>query len=237
MSTQKAMRSVMASHWWTYLKTDSLHIWLNRSMPYLPNRVEITRLAGGRVDQRGVATAGVAANAAWLAVQVMAHNLARWTARIGLGAHAGFEQASQSDEGLGQVPARQRRGLVEGADDPRDRAASDISRCEQHAGAPVGFRGQLLARELRAAMLATHVAIAKPSNQTADEDRTRRRERQVDANGKGERRDAGHFQDEGDHHAEERGFPDSPQRLPRRGENLLPRQDRLHSLRGDPQGI
>ena len=25
------------------------------------------------------------ANAAWLAVQVMAHNLARWTARIGLG--------------------------------------------------------------------------------------------------------------------------------------------------------
>ena len=28
-----------------------------------------------------------AANAAWLAVQVMAHNLARWTARIGLGEH------------------------------------------------------------------------------------------------------------------------------------------------------
>ncbi len=27
-----------------------------------------------------------AANAAWLAVQVTAHNLARWTARIGLGA-------------------------------------------------------------------------------------------------------------------------------------------------------
>ena len=26
-----------------------------------------------------------AANAAWLAIQVMAHNLARWTARIGLG--------------------------------------------------------------------------------------------------------------------------------------------------------
>ena len=28
-----------------------------------------------------------AANGAWLAVQVMAHNLARWTARIGLGEH------------------------------------------------------------------------------------------------------------------------------------------------------
>ncbi len=27
-----------------------------------------------------------AANGAWLAVQVMAHNLARWTARLGLGA-------------------------------------------------------------------------------------------------------------------------------------------------------
>ena len=28
----------------------------------------------------------VAANASWLAAQVMAHNLARWTARLGLGA-------------------------------------------------------------------------------------------------------------------------------------------------------
>ena len=27
-----------------------------------------------------------AANGAWLAVQVMAHNLARWTARLGMGA-------------------------------------------------------------------------------------------------------------------------------------------------------
>ena len=27
----------------------------------------------------------IAANAAWLAVQVIAHNLARWTARLGLG--------------------------------------------------------------------------------------------------------------------------------------------------------
>ena len=35
-------------------------------------------------------------------------------------AHASFEEASQSDEGLGQVPARQRRGLVEGADLPLD---------------------------------------------------------------------------------------------------------------------
>ena len=30
-------------------------------------------------------SARFAANGAWLAVQVMAHNLARWTARIGLG--------------------------------------------------------------------------------------------------------------------------------------------------------
>ena len=29
-----------------------------------------------------------AANAAWMAVQVLAHNLARWTARIGLGEQA-----------------------------------------------------------------------------------------------------------------------------------------------------
>ena len=30
-------------------------------------------------------TKSAATNAAWLAVQVMAHNLARWTTRIGLG--------------------------------------------------------------------------------------------------------------------------------------------------------
>ena len=34
----------------------------------------------GEVDVGGSVTGG-----AWLAVQVMAHNLARWTARIGLG--------------------------------------------------------------------------------------------------------------------------------------------------------
>ena len=33
-----------------------------------------------------------AANGAWLAVQVMAHNLARWTARIGLGEQDGDHQ-------------------------------------------------------------------------------------------------------------------------------------------------
>ena len=33
-----------------------------------------------------------AANGAWLAVQVLAHNLARWTARIGLGEQAGDHQ-------------------------------------------------------------------------------------------------------------------------------------------------
>ena len=33
-----------------------------------------------------------AANAAWLAVQVMAHNIARWTARIGLGEQVGDHQ-------------------------------------------------------------------------------------------------------------------------------------------------
>ena len=37
-----------------------------------------------------------AANGAWLAVQVMAHNLARWTARIGLG--------QQSDPQDGSLP-------------------------------------------------------------------------------------------------------------------------------------
>ena len=41
--------------------------------------------APGRADTSDKLMTLVAANAAWLAVQVMAHNLARWTARIGLG--------------------------------------------------------------------------------------------------------------------------------------------------------
>ena len=42
---------------------------------YLKHGVGLNHLPSGRF----------AANAAWLAVQVMAHNLARWTARIGPG--------------------------------------------------------------------------------------------------------------------------------------------------------
>ena len=34
-----------------------------------------------------------AANGAWLAVQTMAHNLARWTARIGLGERISAKRA------------------------------------------------------------------------------------------------------------------------------------------------
>ena len=36
-----------------------------------------------------------AANGAWLAVQVMAHNLARWTARIGLGERTGHQHLAR----------------------------------------------------------------------------------------------------------------------------------------------
>ena len=49
-----------------------------------------------------------AANAAWLAVQVMAHNIARWTARIGLGEQVVTTQDPQA-AGLALVdgsPAR-----------------------------------------------------------------------------------------------------------------------------------
>ena len=44
-----------------------------------------------------------AANAAWLAIQVMAHNLARWTARTGLGEQVGGGGSSPSPDG---PPAR-----------------------------------------------------------------------------------------------------------------------------------
>ena len=40
-----------------------------------------------------------AANGAWLAVQVMAHNLARWTARIGLGEQIVTSSPRRSDDG------------------------------------------------------------------------------------------------------------------------------------------
>ena len=41
--------------------------------------------APGRANTGDQLMTLVAANAGWLAIQVMAHNLARWTARIGLG--------------------------------------------------------------------------------------------------------------------------------------------------------
>ena len=45
-----------------------------------------------------------AANGAWLAVQVIAHNLARWTARIGLG--AGIVTAKTLRRRLFGIPGR-----------------------------------------------------------------------------------------------------------------------------------
>ena len=50
----------------------------------------------GRADTSDKLMTLVAANAAWLAVQVMAHNLARWTARIGLGEQLGDHQDPQA---------------------------------------------------------------------------------------------------------------------------------------------
>ena len=40
---------------------------------------------GQSVGSNHLPSGRFAANGAWLAVQTMAHNLARWTARIGLG--------------------------------------------------------------------------------------------------------------------------------------------------------
>ena len=51
------------------------HAEIENAIRYLKYGVGLNHLPSGRF----------AANAAWLAVQVMAHNLARWTARIGLG--------------------------------------------------------------------------------------------------------------------------------------------------------
>jgi len=52
-----------------------------------------------------------AANAAWLAVQVMAHNLARWTARIGL--RAGIVTTKTLRRRLFNLPGRLTRSLAE----------------------------------------------------------------------------------------------------------------------------
>ena len=51
------------------------HAEIKNAIRDLKHSVGLNHLPSGRF----------AANAAWLAVQVMAHNLARWTARIGLG--------------------------------------------------------------------------------------------------------------------------------------------------------
>ena len=53
------------------------HAEIENAIRHLKYGVGLNHLPSGRF----------AANGAWLAVQVMAHNLARWTARIGLGQH------------------------------------------------------------------------------------------------------------------------------------------------------
>ena len=75
-----------------------------------------------------------AANAAWLAVQVMAHNLARWTARIGLGEQirdhqdppAAVLRSGRTDHPLGAPPhfAPDPALALGGAVQPRPRPAS-----------------------------------------------------------------------------------------------------------------
>ena len=51
-----------------------------------------------------------AANGAWLAVQVMAHNLARWTARIGLGERTVITRPSDGGPSLWWDGSPARRG-------------------------------------------------------------------------------------------------------------------------------
>ena len=65
------------------LETDHRrHAEIENAIRDLKHGVGLNHLPSGRF----------AANAAWLAVQVMAHNIARWTARIGLGEAGGDHQ-------------------------------------------------------------------------------------------------------------------------------------------------
>ena len=60
---------------WNWRLTIARHAEIENAIRDLKYGVGLNHLPSGRF----------AANGAWLAVQVMAHNLARWTARIGLG--------------------------------------------------------------------------------------------------------------------------------------------------------
>ena len=65
---------------------DGEHLELDADHRATPTGSRITlRRPQVRVGLNQCRAARFAANGAWLAVQVMAHNLARWTARIGLG--------------------------------------------------------------------------------------------------------------------------------------------------------
>ena len=60
---------------WNWRPTHRRHAEIENAIRDLKYGVGLNHMPSGRF----------AANGAWLAVQVMAHNLARWTARIGLG--------------------------------------------------------------------------------------------------------------------------------------------------------
>ena len=75
MGCQKEIAQGILGHGADYVLAVKKHAEIENAIRDLKYGVGLNHMPSGRF----------AANGAWLAVQVMAHNLARWTARIGLG--------------------------------------------------------------------------------------------------------------------------------------------------------
>src|SRR5216683_1555702 len=90
----------------------------------------------------------------------------------------------------------------DGDDDTGERTARDVTGSEQDAGAFVPFRDQLImAQIVIAEFMFMQPAIDQPAHHAADENRTRRSEREINADGKGERRNTAHLERDRDHYA------------------------------------
>ena len=90
----------------------------------------------------------------------------------------------------------------DGDNDARQRAPRDVAGGEQHAGTFVALRHKLImGQTVRAEFMFAQPAIDQPAKHSANENRSRGSERQIHADGKGERRNAAHLESDGNHHA------------------------------------
>src|SRR5262249_40164934 len=92
-------------------------------------------------------------------------------------------------------------------DDRGQCSAGYISRCHQNSRTLVGLSIQLVLAQMEVLEPLAQLLVHEPADQPADQDRARGQQRQIDPYRKSQRRYAGHFQNDGDHHTQQDQTP------------------------------